>query len=123
MIFDENVPKGEKMNEESKESVRKNRYKLQEMSDVITDSYKEIEERLDEEIFSMKKLLDSDMLNRKDFIFFQESMEQMQKMAYECEEDRERSMKIVNDAISDNEEIMQEIERREDEKEDVEIER
>lgn len=123
MIFDENVPKGEKMNEESKESVRKNRYKLQEMSDVITDSYKEIEERLDEEIFSMKKLLDSDMLNRKDFIFFQESMEQMQKMAYECEEDRERSMKIVNDAISDNEEIMQEIERREDEKEDEEIER
>lgn len=123
MIFDENVPKGEKMNEESKESVRENRYKLQEMSDVITDSYKEIEERLDEEIFSMKKLLDSDMLNRKDFIFFQESMEQMQKMAYECEEDRERSMKIVNDAISDNEEIMQEIERREDEKEDEEIER
>ena len=91
-------------NEEEIEKMKKANEKLFQIRGIISSSYSEASDSMEENLYRMRKILDSDCLDQNKSDFFCEEILSTKKRIVECESMKFDDIRKVDGIISDNEE-------------------
>ena len=109
--------------DEEIEKIKKVNERLFQIKDVITRSYSEASDGLEENVYQMKKLLDSGCLDQNESDFFCERVTSTKKRILECESLKDYEIRKVDGIISDNEEGIKSLENEKENEDSSEAEK
>ncbi len=111
------------MKKEEIEKIKKSNEELIQIKDVIARSYSDASDDFEENIYQMKKLLDSGRLDQNESDFFCERVMSTKKRILEFESLKTDEIRKVDRIISDNEEGIKALDSEEENEDSSETEK
>lgn len=102
---------------DKREDIRRSSNQLQQMRDEISKSYSYMNDSLEERHMHIQRIMSSGALNKDDVDFYQEQRSRLYRMMNDCDYEKNESLRIVNKALTENEEEMRRLQDEEEQEE------
>lgn len=102
---------------DKREDIRRSSNQLQQMRDEISKSYSDMNDSLEERYMHIQRIMSSGALNKDDDDFYQEQRSRLYRMMNDCDYEKNESLRIVNKALTENEEEMRRLQDEEEQEE------